>query len=66
MNSLFLYLKDSYNELMNHVTWPTWSELFSSANVVIAASIIIENVDAIIDAISNTYTDEVYNKNFND
>jgi preprotein translocase subunit SecE len=64
MNSLFLYLKDSYNELMNHVTWPTWSELFSSANVVIAASIIIAIVVAIMDAISNTFTDAVYNINF--
>jgi preprotein translocase subunit SecE len=64
MNSLFLYLKDSYNELMNNVTWPTWSELFSSANVVIAASIIIAIIVAIMDAISNTFTDAVYNINF--
>jgi preprotein translocase subunit SecE len=49
---------------MNNVTWPTWSELFSSANVVIAASIIIAIIVAIMDAISNTFTDAVYNINF--
>jgi preprotein translocase subunit SecE len=30
-----LYLKESYDELINHVTWPTWDELFSSARLVL-------------------------------
>ena len=41
MNRLVTYLKESYNELMHKVTWPTWSELQSSAWIVMIASLII-------------------------
>ena len=30
-----LYLKDSYNELKDNVTWPSWPELQSSTVVVL-------------------------------
>lgn len=35
------YLKDSYNELVFKVSWPTWKELQNSAIVVMIASLII-------------------------
>ncbi len=35
------YLKDSYIELTQKVTWPTWRELQSSAVLVLVAAIII-------------------------
>jgi preprotein translocase subunit SecE len=38
---LINYAKDSYNELINKVSWPTWNELQSSAIVVSVASLII-------------------------
>ena len=41
MNKISAYLKDSYNELVNKVSWPTWKELQSSAIVVLIASLII-------------------------
>jgi preprotein translocase subunit SecE len=34
------YLKESYNELVHKVTWPTLKELQSSALVVMVASLI--------------------------
>ncbi len=34
------YIKDSYQELVEKVTWPTWKELQSSAVVVMVASLI--------------------------
>jgi preprotein translocase subunit SecE len=34
MENIRLYLRESYDELINHVTWPTWPELFSSARLV--------------------------------
>jgi preprotein translocase subunit SecE len=34
------YLKESYNELVHKVTWPTWKELQNSALVVMVASLI--------------------------
>jgi preprotein translocase subunit SecE len=41
MNKITAYIKDSYNELMHKVSWPTWAELQSSAIVVLVASLII-------------------------
>ena len=35
------YIKESYIELTQKVTWPTWRELYNSAVVVLIASIII-------------------------
>jgi len=35
------YIKESYEELTQKVTWPTWSELQSSAILVLVAAIII-------------------------
>ena len=35
------YFADVYNELVNKVSWPSWSELQSSATIVMIASVII-------------------------
>jgi preprotein translocase subunit SecE len=48
-NRIKEYIKDSYDELMHKVTWPTWSELQSSAIVVFVASLIIALVVFIMD-----------------
>ena len=37
---MFKYVKESYNELVNKVTWPTFPQLQSSTIVVIVASVI--------------------------
>ncbi|MBN2681405.1 MAG: preprotein translocase subunit SecE [Bacteroidales bacterium] len=34
------YFKESYNELMNKVTWPSWAELQGSSIIVMVASVI--------------------------
>ena len=36
-----LYLQEAFNELIHKVSWPTWSDLQSSALVVMVASLII-------------------------
>ena len=38
------YIKESYIELTEKVTWPTWRELQSSAIVVLIATVIIAMV----------------------
>jgi len=38
------YIKESYIELTEKVTWPTWRELQSSAIVVLVATVIIAMV----------------------
>jgi preprotein translocase subunit SecE len=40
-NKIVNYVKESYDELMHKVSWPTWSELQGSAIVVSVASLII-------------------------
>ncbi len=41
MASLKTYFAESYNELMNKVSWPTWKELQSSAIIVLVTALII-------------------------
>jgi len=43
------YAKESYDELVHKVSWPTWSELQNSAIVVSIASLIIAFVVYLMD-----------------
>ena len=45
------YFKESYDELMHKVSWPSWSELQGSAIVVSVASLIIALVVFLIDEV---------------
>jgi preprotein translocase subunit SecE len=49
MKKLFAYFSETYDELINKVSWPTWSELQSSAVVVSIASLIIAVVVYLMD-----------------
>ena len=44
------YIRESYDELMNKVSWPSWSELQSSSIVVAIATIIIALIIYIMDS----------------
>ncbi len=44
------YIKESYDELMNKVSWPSWSELQSSSIVVAIATIIIALIIYMMDS----------------
>jgi preprotein translocase subunit SecE len=46
---IFDYFKESYNELIHKVTWPSWEELQSSAILVMIATIIIALIIATMD-----------------
>jgi len=48
-NKFVEYVKESYDELMHKVSWPTWSELQNSAVVVSVASLIIALVVFMMD-----------------
>lgn len=41
MNKIGAYFKDSFNELKDKVTWPTWPQLQQSTMIVLAATIVI-------------------------
>lgn len=64
MDNLVLYVKESYNELLHNVTWPTWAELISSAKVVLIASIIIALIIFLMDTVFNTGLSKIYQLNF--
>lgn len=54
MNRFNLFIRESYQELMTKVSWPTWDELQSSAAIVTVAALIIAGVVLLMDAASNT------------
>lgn len=60
MNSLTTYIKNAYQELLYKVTWPSWSELQSSAIVVLTASIIIALAVWVMDFVSKNGMMKVY------
>ncbi|GAA4331296.1 hypothetical protein GCM10023149_37030 [Mucilaginibacter gynuensis] len=43
------YIKESYIELTQKVTWPTWKELLNSAILVLVAAIIIAALIFVMD-----------------
>ncbi|MCZ2100846.1 MAG: preprotein translocase subunit SecE [Chitinophagales bacterium] len=61
MDNIKLYIKESYDELIHHVTWPTWAELYSSARLIIIATIILSLIIYFFDAIANTVLQYIYN-----
>ena len=60
MNDFILYVKESYNELVHNVTWPTWPELLANARLVIIASIIFALVVFVLDFISKNALTTIY------
>lgn len=54
------YAKNSYEELLHKVSWPTWSELQNSAIVVSVASLIIAMVVYMMDISFQTVLEQYY------
>ncbi|MDB5112359.1 MAG: secE [Mucilaginibacter sp.] len=54
------YIKESYIELTQKVTWPTWRELQNSAVVVLVAAIIIALVIFGMDQVIHFVLDKLY------
>ncbi len=49
MRKFINYLKESYSELTQKVTWPTWEKLQSSALLVLVTTVILAAVVWVID-----------------
>jgi len=58
--NISIYCKESYDELVNKVTWPSYKELANSAVIVLSASIIIALVVFVIDTIFEKFMELVY------
>ncbi|GGE07098.1 MULTISPECIES: preprotein translocase subunit SecE [Sphingobacterium] len=55
------FIKDSYTEVTEKVTWPTWAQLQSHAVIVLVASVIIALVIFIMDKASSNVMELLYN-----
>jgi len=60
VNKIKTYFEETYNELVNKVSWPTWSELQNSAIVVMVASLIIAVVIFIMDKSFSSLMNLIY------
>ena len=49
MKKIVKYIKESYSELVNKVSWPTLNEVINSSIVVLSASVIIAIVILVMD-----------------
>ena len=60
MSKFKTYIDETANELFHKVSWPTWSELQSSAIVVAIASIIIALIVWLMDLMFNKGMEAIY------
>jgi len=61
MNKITTYFRESYKELMEKVTWPTWAQLQQSTMIVIAATIVITALVSGMDLVTNLALKLIYN-----
>ena len=58
--SIVNYCKESYDELVHKVTWPTRKELTSSAVMVLSASVVIALIVFVMDSVFEQIMKLVY------
>ncbi len=51
MNKITTYFKDSYRELVEKVSWPTWAQLQQTTMIVIGATLFITLVVGLMDLV---------------
>ena len=60
MNKVSTYFRDSYKELMEKVTWPTWTQLQQSTMIVLAATLVTTAIVWIMDFIASGGLNFIY------
>jgi len=53
MNKFTVFVKESYKELTEKVTWPKWEQLQQSTMIVLGATLFITAIVALMDFIAN-------------
>ena len=51
MSKIQTYFKESYDELVNKTSWPTWSELQKTSVLVAVASVVIALIIGLMDKV---------------
>lgn len=60
MNKVSAYFRESYRELLEKVTWPTWAQLQQSTLIVLVATILIMAIVAVMDLASSQLLKLIY------
>ncbi len=60
MEKIKLYIRESYDELMHKVTWPSWTQLQSNTLAVIVASAILALIIMLMDMVFNQLMEFLY------
>lgn len=60
MNKITTYFKESYRELVEKVTWPSWIQLQQSTIIVLVATVIITAMVWVMDFSSNQLLKLIY------
>jgi preprotein translocase subunit SecE len=60
MEKITTYFQEAYDELLNKVSWPTWSELQESAVIVLITALIISFIVLGIDLSFKEVTQLLY------
>jgi preprotein translocase subunit SecE len=60
MSKLTAYFRDSYRELIEKVTWPTWQQLQQSTMIVLVSTLIITVIVWVMDFAIAGLLDFVY------
>jgi len=60
MNKIQSYFRDSYNELMEKVTWPNWQQLQQSTMIVLVATLVITAIVWVLDLGSSSVLKFIY------
>ncbi len=60
MNKIANYFRESYQELLEKVTWPSWNHLQQSTMIVLVATILITALVSLMDFASNQMLKLIY------
>jgi preprotein translocase subunit SecE len=63
MDKFGLYLRESYNELVHNVTWPSYSTLQTNTILVLAGSAIFSVILFFMDVVWKFITENIYGIN---
>ena len=60
MSKISNYFRDSYKELMEKVSWPTWAQLQQSTMIVLVATVVITGMVWVMDFAAGNILKFVY------
>ena len=60
MNKVTTYFRESYKELLEKVSWPTWTQLQQSTVIVLVATLVITTIVWAMDLIAQSVLHLIY------